>query len=344
LLKVGAALSLSGRFARFGRQAAAGLRAWRSLGAKDVELRIEDDESDLTRIRDCVARLAGSCDVLLGPYSGTLMRAAADARPDTRTLIWNHGGAADDVQRRPGARIVSVLTPAGRYSTPFLHHLSTLTGIERLLIVHGRGGFARQVAAGAESLAREQGIEADSVSAESEAWARSRAASSGSERVALLCAGSFEEDVLSVSRARAWPRSPAVVCAVAAGVQEFEAAVEDPAGIFGVAQWIAGGAARNDVGPAEAQFVEAYRRLTGSLPDYPAAQAAASAALAFHCARAAGSTDPEAMWEAACELRTRTFFGEFAIDRESGEQTAHETVLTVWGPEGLARAGNLAAS
>jgi ABC-type branched-subunit amino acid transport system substrate-binding protein len=127
-------------------------------------------------------------------------------------------------------------------------------------------------------------------------------------------------------------------------VQEFEAAIEDPAGIFGVAQWIAGGAARNDVGPAEAQFVEAYRRLTGSLPDYPAAQAAASAALAFHCVRAAGSTDPEAMWEAACELRTRTFFGEFAIDRESGEQTAHETVLTVWGPEGLARAGNLAAS
>ena len=67
-------------------------------------------------------------------------------------------------------------------------------------------------------------------------------------------------------------------------------AVFSSAAITGIAQWTAGGAARNGVGPAEEQFVEAYRRLTGSLLDYPAAQAAASAALAVHYAKTAGST------------------------------------------------------
>ena len=44
-LRVGACLSLSGKFAQFGRQAALGLEAWRSLDG-DAELVIEDDESD----------------------------------------------------------------------------------------------------------------------------------------------------------------------------------------------------------------------------------------------------------------------------------------------------------
>ena len=72
MLRLGAPLSLSGAFTRFGLQAAAGLRAWRSLHGADVEVAIEDDESDPARVRQCIRRLASSCDVLLGPYSGTL--------------------------------------------------------------------------------------------------------------------------------------------------------------------------------------------------------------------------------------------------------------------------------
>ena len=92
------------------------------------------------------------------------------------------------------------------------------------------------------------------------------------------------------------------------------------------------------VGPAEQQFIEAYDGLAASSPDYPAAQAAASAALAVHCVEAAGSTDPTAVWGAAVRTRTRTLFGEFAIHSETGEQTAHETVLTLWTREGLSPA------
>src|SRR5260370_36559173 len=43
--RIGACLSMSGRFAPFGRQAALGLETWRSLTG-DVELVLDDDRSD----------------------------------------------------------------------------------------------------------------------------------------------------------------------------------------------------------------------------------------------------------------------------------------------------------
>jgi ABC-type branched-subunit amino acid transport system substrate-binding protein len=335
---VGAPLSLSGGFARFGRQAAAGLRAWQALQPGDVELRIQDDESDVVQVARCVSELAASCDVVLGPYSSTLTRVALEAIGDSGALLWNHGGAADDVQRSGAGRMVSILTPSRRYCEPLMRHLSELTDVERLLILHGGGGFARQVATGAESLARARGMQVDSFLTVKDSQSRSTPARSDWKRLALMCVGSFEEDVRSVSVVRSWADPPAVICAVAAGVRDFEGAIEDPAGVYGIAQWLPGWASESQAGPAEDQFIETYRANTGSLPDYPAAQAAATAAIAVHCVEASGGTAATAVWEAAANTRTRTFFGEFAIDAESGEQTAHETVLTLWGRGGLAPA------
>jgi hypothetical protein len=154
----------------------------------------------------------------------------------------------------------------------------------------------------------------------------------------VLCAGSFDEDVRSVARARSWTDAPAVMCAVAAGVREFQAAVEDPDGIYGIAQWLPGRSAAADVGPSEERFLEEYRRLAGSLPDYPAAQAAASAALAVHCVDVAGSVELPAVWKAAVGTRVRSLFGDFAVDARSGEQIGHRTILSVWNWGTLSRA------
>jgi ABC-type branched-subunit amino acid transport system substrate-binding protein len=49
-LRLGACLSLTGRYGRFGRQAAFGLRAWQRLSGDGVELEIVDDASDPERL------------------------------------------------------------------------------------------------------------------------------------------------------------------------------------------------------------------------------------------------------------------------------------------------------
>ena len=61
-----AAVALSGRYAVFGRQAAAGLRAWAGLAGADLVL--EDDGSVPERAAEIVDRLAPGAVIVFGPY------------------------------------------------------------------------------------------------------------------------------------------------------------------------------------------------------------------------------------------------------------------------------------
>ena len=95
------------------------------------------------------------------------------------------------------------------------------------------------------------------------------------------------------------------------------------------------------LGPSEEEFLRAYAATGGSLPDYPAVQAAAGAIIATHCARLAGSTSRDDLWAAAAALETSTLFGGFKIDPESGAQVRHRTVLVRWTGGELVPAGSL---
>jgi ABC-type branched-subunit amino acid transport system substrate-binding protein len=329
-LRVGAALSLSGRYARFGGQAAAALDVWRAWdGAAD--LIVEDDRGDPRELAAGLERLAPKVDVLLGPYATHLMRTAGDFAAERDRLIWNHGGSGDDVESAHPAHVVSVPTPASRYAEPYVRHLARDAEPGRLWLVHGTGGFGRQVVVGAEAAARTAGIEAVRLGP-GDALPTVEPPSGWH----LLTAGSFEEDVEMVRRAQHAPLPPRTTCAVAAGVREFGAAVGNAEGIYGVGQWFPGSDQTVELGPAEAEFVAAFRDRAEFLPDYPAVQAAATAAIATHCARLAGGTSRDLLWAVASALMTTTLFGAFRIDPESGVQIGHEAVLTRWARNGPA--------
>ncbi len=331
-LRVGACLSLSGRYARFGRQAARGLETWRSLDA-DAELVVEDDGSDPRTLETALRWVASRCDVLLGPYSTQLTRAAERVAAEAGWLLWNHGGSGDDVQAAYPGHVVSVLTPTSRYAEPFLRRLSRDYTPGRLCTAQGTGSFGRQVADGAEATARRLGIDAVRVGPEDELPSVDPSSSWD-----LFSAGTFEGDVQTVKRARDLPHPPRLVCAVAAGVRAFGDVVGKPEGIFGVGQWFPGGEGRSELGPTEADFLATYSRLAGAAPDYPAAQAAAGAVLAAHCARSAGGVTRELLWSAAAALDTDTLFGGFSMDPATGLQLEHEAALVRWAGEGPAAA------
>ena len=324
LLRVGACLSLSGRFARFGRQAARALQAWASLDGR-AQVLIEDDASDIGRLRAVLPQLAAASDLLLGPYSTLLMRAAGDLAAEAGWTIWNHGGSGDDVETAHPGHVISVLTPTRRYAEPFLAHLAnSAPAPAELRIAHGTGRFGRQVADGAEARARQLGITRLTTGP-----AGTVLSGDPPGDWTLLTAGTFEDDIQAVARARSLANPPQVICAVAAGVREFGKAVTNPAGIFGIAQWFPRTGQRPRLGPTEEQFLTAYGTRT-ALPDYPAAQAAAAAAIAAHCARLAGTTRPQPLWQAASSLDTSTLFGAFKIDPATGAQLSHQTVLLQW--------------
>ena len=320
-LRVGACLSLSGRYARFGSQAARALQAWAALDG-GAGLVIEDDRSDPATLRALLPTVAAGCDVLLGPYSTQLARAAGKMAAGAGWLVWNHGGSGDDVQAAYPGHAVSLPTPASRYAERFIRDVLEGTGLE-LWIGQGTGSFGRQVADGAQKIAEQAGALPRRVG-NGAAWPCPPGP------WALVSAGTFEDDVHAVNHARRQRNPPRLIFSVAAGVREFAGQVDDPEGIYGAGQWFPGSATRAELGPREDAFLAAYAAVTDQPVDYPGVQAAAAAVVAAHCARQARSTARGQLWAQAAALDTATLFGGFRIDPVTGAQVKHEAVLVRW--------------
>ena len=331
-IRVGVCLSLSGRYARFGCQAARALEVWRALDGQ-VDLVIEDDQSDPQALKQILPRVAGGSDVLLSPYSTQLVRAAASMASAEGWLVWNHGGSGDDVETSHVGHLVSLLTPASRYPEPFIRRVLNGQDIE-LWIVSGKGSFGRQVAEGADQAAQRADLRTRRLE-HGGAWPPTTPSGSW----ALFSAGTFEQDVETVRRAQDHPHTPATICAVAAGVREFAREVEHPEGIYGVGQWFPGAVPNSpEIGPSETTFLAAYAGHANTRIDYPGVQAVAGAALAVYCARRAATTAPQRLWAEAAALDTQTLFGAFKIDPVNGAQVKHEAVLVRWADAELALA------
>ncbi len=328
-LRVGACLSLSGRYARFGSQAARALQAWAALDG-DAGLVIEDDRSDPGMLRALLPKVAAGCDVLLGPYSTQLARVAGKMAAAAGWLVWNHGGSGDDVQAAFPGHAVSLPTPASRYAERFIRDVAAGTGLE-LRIGQGKGSFGRQVADGAQKIAEQAGACARRLG-NGESWPRPAGP------WALVSAGTFEDDVQAVNRARRQPAPPRLIFSVAAGVREFAGEVDDPEGIYGAGQWFPGTATRAELGPPQDAFLAAYATVTDQPAGYPGVQAAAAAVIAAHCARQARSTARGQLWAQAAALDTATLFGGFRINPVTGAQVKHEAALVRWTSGGLALA------
>src|SRR5512132_1920838 len=141
----------------------------------------------------------------IGAYGSGLVRAVAPLVCDAGRLLWNHGGAADDLAR-PG--LVSLPAPASSYFEGAVREAAARR-VDRLLVARGAGPFAGAVAQGAVERASARGIEARTVMV----GALAAADAAGG---ALLVVGRFQEDVAVVRRVRGWPRAPALLGAVAA--------------------------------------------------------------------------------------------------------------------------------
>jgi len=127
------------------------MRAGLELWARDFdrELVALDDGSDGRRAATVHQRLVEEgCAPVLGPYGSDTTRAVARAR--SGRVVWNHGAAADDVQRLPG--VVSVATPASGYLVALAQAAARL-GAARLAVLTAPGAFAAAAREGLERAA-----------------------------------------------------------------------------------------------------------------------------------------------------------------------------------------------
>src|SRR5215211_5700875 len=135
---VGALVPATGRYAVQGAQVRAGLELWASRAG--TRLLVEDDRGrpeGAARLH--AALVERGCRFVLGPYGSDSARAVAAARPGA--VVWNHGAAADDVQRLPG--VVSVPSPASRYLLALGRAVAALRPAATIALVTATGRFAR---------------------------------------------------------------------------------------------------------------------------------------------------------------------------------------------------------
>jgi branched-chain amino acid transport system substrate-binding protein len=353
-LRVGLSLSLSGAYAAMGRQAEAAVKLFvddlNAAGglvvggrAHELALSCHDDRSDARRCAEIFSALCGSerVDLLLGPYSSRLARAAAPIAEAAGMMMLNHGGADDGLFAQGMRMLVGVLSPASDYLLPFARLLAELKfWRKRLAIVTAPTPFASDVGAGLDQSCHQRRARWHGVRvrvkyrgdfARADAIARLLPALKRNRINALAAAGSFAQDVALMRAVIASDLNLPVLACVAAGVQGFADELgEDADGVVGPSQWEAHARIAPELGPPPDEFARRMRATGCRECDYPAAQAYAAGLLGCAAIRACDSLDQRRMREAIGELRTSTLFGDFAIDRVSGRQIAHRMLLVQW--------------
>jgi len=300
-VKVSAIVPVSGRYAVQGAQLRLGLELWASRAGG--ELILADDRSDPARAVGLHQELARRCHFALGPYGSDSTRAVALARPGP--VVWNHGAAADDVQRLPG--VVSVPSPASGYLAAVAR---TLPPGSRIAVVAARGRFARFAAEGIGVPVAGRFSFLDEPAAIAEL---------GPD--AVLACGPLQREVALFRALR--PYLPDVLLGgVSPGLSAFpEALGDDPEGFLAPVQWHPdlGGAPK--LGPSSTEVVAASPRPL----DYVAAQAYAACLVAARCLE----IDRDDPLTAARGLSTTTFFGAFELAPD-GLQQAHRLAVVRW--------------
>ena len=346
----GIAISLSGRYALLGRQVLEGLECYvRDVNADGgmllrdenrkipVSLIVEDDHSDEARVRGLVEKLISHAkvDLLLGPYGSGLTLAAAETAEAARYVLWNHSGSADEIFECNLSWVVGILSPASQYLCAILELLRTLDpGAKRVAVLSAQTGFATDMARGALAW-----IQRHDLTLTSHQLYRSGLDDFSPLLNPLkddppdwfLSVGRVEDDLrLGRQLCDIRPRLKAAGLVVAA-ISRFKAELGERAdGFLAPSQWEPQVEYRVDCGPPENTFLTHYLKGATVPIDYPAAQGYAAGVIAQRCVEEVGKIDQQALRAAAGRVRCTTFYGPYAIEAQTGRQTAHPMLVTQW--------------
>jgi ABC-type branched-subunit amino acid transport system substrate-binding protein len=313
---LGVPLPLSGRYAAQGAQAQAGLRLWARWAS--ASLVIEDDGSRPERAGLLHRELARRCECVLGPYGSDSMRAVA--LDGSAAPVWNHGGAADDVQQLPS--VVSVPSPSSRYLVALARAVALLQPECRVAVATARGAFARFAREGLERQGSDLPLELVGAFSLSDPADRIAA---GEPQAVLLCGPAEQE--LSLLRSLRTALPGALLGGVSPGLRAFPALLgANPDGLLAPCQWHPDLTGTPQLGPTTGDVLAEARAARLPPLDYVAAQAFAAAVIAVRC-RELSPEDPLA---AARALRSSTFFGGFELDPETGIQRGHGLCVVRW--------------
>ena len=347
----GIPVSLTGQFRVQGRQVLQGLEAWSNwvnqkggiwiaeLGLKiPVAIRYYDDCSLPSQTRDITRQLLleDRVDLLFGPYASSLALASAEVVASHGGLMWNQGGATDEIHEKRYSRVVSILSPASTYLLGLPHLVKELRpDASRLALAHASSGeFSKIVSDGMEREAFRLGfetvmklefpIETRDFTAVIDEVDRTRPD-------LLLGVGRIYHDLLFAKQISQRNLDIGAIAFVATPIQQFRNALgPNREGMLGPSQWeFLDSDLWSGYGPTNREVITLLG-CVGNEVDYPTVQSFAAGLIAQRSVEDAGNLTPERLWHAAVRLDFSTFYGRFKIDPITGRQIGHKPVIVQW--------------
>ena len=359
-IDIGHPACLSGKYAKAGEQAVAGIKAcvdWVnntyggvSLKGKKIPLKYTyyDCESNKESVTSLIGRLAtvDKVDVVFAPYSSGLTLRGAPVTEARRMLYMDHGGANNKIFRQGFRYIVQTIGPASSYHRGTLDMIHTIDPkAKKVALAYEDSEFAKMVMEGAETHAKELGFQV--------VFKRTYpkgvtdltpllSAMKATQPDFVLGGGHFEDGQLfNRQMADLDIDTNALSLIAAATLPAFYEALESMAeGVMGPSHWEYGvkyaeSEARKAgvpwIGPGQDEFVALFKKAAGKemVPDYHAAEAGAQVLAYVLAVEKAGSVDPAKVRASLGELEFMSFYGGWDVD-ENGMQVGHDMVDVQW--------------
>lgn len=349
-IRAGFSATFSGRYKLMGKESFRGIMLWAEDTNKNggiyvkeldeklpVELVYEDDGSEPEQTKKITEKLIidKSVDILLGPYSSSLTRAAAEVSSRLDKTLWNYGGSSDDITGSGYKNVISSITPASEYFGGILELFRNIfPDSTRIAVVYAQNsGFSKTVADGLVKFARELGYEENEYTFISGQKSLDNIIDQlyRDKHKLVFFVGRFEDDVNFANHIVKIRNNFDAVSLVGASIEEFGKQLGSNAnGFISTSQWDSELRISPDEGPGINEFCESFRDKFEHEPDYLSAQAYNIGVVLTKCIKHAGSIDNKKLRDTVKELSFSTFYGDFRVDPETGKQTGHNMLVIQW--------------
>ena len=340
-IRIGASLSLTGTYAKLGRNQHEGyklcekdLNAKGGLLGRKIEFVVYDDQSTPATAVRLYEKLITEDKVegVMGPYSSPVTEASVNVTEKYKKVMVAPLAATTSIFKRPPDKkrhyVFMVISPAEVYLEGLID-TAAKRGLKTVAVVNEDTLFSKAAASGAVELAKKRGMQVIF----QEAYPKGNADFSAlltkvkSLNPDVIAAATYFDDAVALTRQmRELDVNPkAYGVTVGGDLPEFYDTLKTNADfIYGATQW-----EHVLPYPGNTEFFEAYRKEFGHEPSYHSAAGYAGCLIYTEAVKRAGSLDADRVREQLFKLEMRTVFGEYKVDQD-GFQVAHKMVTFQW--------------
>jgi branched-chain amino acid transport system substrate-binding protein len=296
-----------------------------------IELVMYDDQSNGQTAAGLYEKLIveDKVDAVLGPYGSGITEAVADVNEKHRMLMIAPTAATTSIWEKGRRYLIMVLAPAEGLAEGLLD-LAARNALQRVAVIRQDALLPNAITKGASELAKSKGLELvflETYRSTPEDFSDLVSKAAAAKPDVLVAASIRFEDLLAITRKlKELVPNLAMVSAVPYGLlpDYYKELGKDAEFVYSGSFWDAALPY-----PGNREFVAAYVKEFGHAPAVQSAGAYAGCQLLLDAIRRTGGVDSEKLRKALLTLKTKTLFGDFAVD-ERGYQTAHKAVTIQW--------------